>query len=39
MPHEYLLDDIFDEMLEDVKYIKIYGSIILAKPINNYTNK
>ena len=30
MPQEYLIDDIFNEIIDDINYIRVYSSIILA---------
>jgi len=29
MPQEYLIDDIFNEIIDEVNYIRVYSTIIL----------
>ena len=35
MPQNYLLDEMFEEIFEDITYIKLYSAILL----NNNTKK
>ena len=35
MPQNYLLDEMFEEIFEDITYIKVYNTILL----NNNTKK
>ncbi len=35
MPQNYLLDEMFEEILEDITYIKVYSAMLL----NNNTKK
>lgn len=30
MPQEYLLDTMFEEIFEDIIYIKVYSSVLLS---------
>lgn len=29
MPREYLIEDMFDEIIDDINYIRLYSSVLL----------
>ncbi len=34
MPQEYLIEEMYDEIIDDIHYIKIYSSILLNTHLN-----
>lgn len=34
MPQEYLIEEMYDEIIDDIQYIKIYSSILLNTHLN-----